>query len=125
MCTPSGSVTSCGEPSGRAVAAGGVEAIVSVDADAAGALGSLFLLQADMARAVSAASVISRPRVMNLSYCAGVCLLTVDPGCPSRATRATHASHRLGACEPWAGCIITARQVGWARRRARCGSTLR
>src|SRR5882762_2687360 len=79
MCRPSGSVTISGEPSTGATAAGGVDAIVSVGADTAGAPGLLFLLQADMARAVSAARVISRPWVMNVSFCAGVRPLTVDP----------------------------------------------
>src|ERR1700730_3830441 len=122
MCTPSGSVTICGEPSARAIAPGGVAAIVSVDADTAGALCSLFLLQADMARAVRAARVISRPWVMNLSYCAGVRLLTVDPCDACVALSLTgHPRDAYVAGEPWAGCIITARRVGGGRRRARCG----
>jgi hypothetical protein len=50
ICTPSGSVASCVEPSREFGCAGAVVAALSVVDDAAGALGAVFLLQADNAR---------------------------------------------------------------------------
>src|SRR3569833_2258215 len=93
MCTPSGSVASSVEPFADCVCSAAVVAAVSVEGDAAGALGAVFLLQADSVRAARIASVVIRPRgISGLRSIANGCMIPALEGLRRDAVHAAAAT---------------------------------